>query len=259
MVKKSRPRESTWGKFKISAIGLSATYDHVRKNLDKSQYTSDLSSGPDRGRKRHRRAPLVYTESEESESEHSQHASKKLHAPVVPEDFPQDFEQNTTRLLNIIRYMLQQQGEVLNTIVKTLSSLSVAPCAAPVIDQPFSSLEELLAFDEKLDNEASNALVNDFVQLGGSDGNWATKRILAYCMTDEVAAQFSWMGRKGKRSFSALKIAKVVKEDNLSPDVPPGYTLSGNPSHYRAYDLLVKKAAGLVRQEQAQKASLPRL
>lgn len=107
--------------------------------------------------------------------------------------------------------MLQQQGEVLNTIVKTLSSLSVAPCAAPVIEQPFSSLEELLAFDEKLDKEASNTLVNEFVQLGGSDGNWATKRILAYCMTDEVAAQFSWMGRKGKRSFSALKIAKVVK------------------------------------------------
>lgn len=259
MVKKSRPRESTWEKFKISVIGLFATYDHARKNLDKSQYTSDLSSGPDRGRKRHRRAPLVYTDSEESESEHSQHASKKLHAPVVPEDFPQglasvgeassdpqrdhdrsvtseasasssspahasthqafedavntvsDFEQNTTRLLNILRYMLQQQGEVLNTIVKTLSSLSVAPCAAPVIEQPFSSLEELLAFDEKLDKEASNTLVNEFVQLGGSDGNWATKRILAYCMTDEVAAQFSWMGRKGKRSFSALKIAKVVK------------------------------------------------
>ncbi|KAH6933069.1 hypothetical protein HPB50_011831 [Hyalomma asiaticum] len=66
-----------------------ATYDHARKNLDKSQYTSDLSSGPDRGRKRHRRAPLVYTDSDESESEHSQHALKKLHAPVVPEDFPQ--------------------------------------------------------------------------------------------------------------------------------------------------------------------------
>ncbi|KAH6933070.1 hypothetical protein HPB50_011832 [Hyalomma asiaticum] len=96
-------------------------------------------------------------------------------------------------------------------IVKTLSSRSVSPCAAPVIEQPFSSLEELLAFDEKLDKEASNTLVNEFVQLGGSDGNWATKRILAYCMTDEVAAQFSWMGRKGKRSFSALKIAKVVK------------------------------------------------
>ncbi|KAH6919873.1 hypothetical protein HPB50_029140 [Hyalomma asiaticum] len=223
MVRKSRPRESTWKKFKISVIGLFATYDHARKNLDKSQYTSDLSSGPDRGRKRHRRAPLVYTDSDESESEHSQHALKKLHAPVVPEDFPQGlasveassdpqrdhdrsvtseasasssgpahasthqafedavntdaetetevqpsmldrrdkqqyFEQNTTRLLNILRYMQQQQGEVLNMIVKTLSSRSVSPCAAPVIEQPFSSLEELLAFDEKLDKEASNTL-----------------------------------------------------------------------------------------------------
>ncbi|KAH7961430.1 hypothetical protein HPB52_009048 [Rhipicephalus sanguineus] len=107
--------------------------------------------------------------------------------------------------------MMQQQGEVLNMIVKTLSSPSVAPCAAPVIEQPFSRLEEFLAFDEKLDKEAPNTLVNEFVQLGGTDGNWATKRILAYCMTDEMATKFSWMGRKRIQSFSALKIAKVVK------------------------------------------------
>lgn len=47
-------------------------------------------------------------------------------------------------------------------------------------------------------------------QLGGKDAYWATKRILSYCITDEVAAQFSWMGRKGKLSFSALKIAKAI-------------------------------------------------
>ncbi|XP_049274629.1 polycystic kidney disease protein 1-like 3 [Rhipicephalus sanguineus] len=48
-------------------------------------------------------------------------------------------------------------------------------------------------------------------------------------------------------------------EDNLPPGFPPGYTLSGNTSHSRAYDLLVKKAADLVRQEDAQRASPPRL
>ncbi|KAL1445506.1 hypothetical protein MTO96_044980, partial [Rhipicephalus appendiculatus] len=68
------------------------------------------------------------------------------------------FEQNTTRLLNILRYMIQQQGEVLNMIVKAPSfHLSGAVCT-PLIEQPFSSLEELLAFDEKLDREASNTL-----------------------------------------------------------------------------------------------------
>ncbi|XP_037505790.1 mucin-7-like [Rhipicephalus sanguineus] len=48
-------------------------------------------------------------------------------------------------------------------------------------------------------------------------------------------------------------------EDNLPPGFPPGYTLSGNTSHSKAYDLLVKKAAGLVRQEDAQRAGPPRL
>ncbi|KAH7971979.1 hypothetical protein HPB52_004578 [Rhipicephalus sanguineus] len=50
-----------------------------------------------------------------------------------------------------------------------------------------------------------------------------------------------------------------VLKDNLPPGFPPGYILSGNTSHSRAYELLVKKAAGLVRQEEAQRASPPRL
>ncbi|XP_037529321.1 uncharacterized protein LOC119406663 [Rhipicephalus sanguineus] len=48
-------------------------------------------------------------------------------------------------------------------------------------------------------------------------------------------------------------------EDNLPPGFTPGYTLSGSTSHSRAYDLLVKKAADLVRQEDVQRASPPRL
>lgn len=52
--------------------------------------------------------------------------------------------------------------------------------------------------------------VCEFMQLGSKDANWVTKRIRRYCFTDEFAAQFFWFGRKGKHSFSSLKIAKAV-------------------------------------------------
>lgn len=52
--------------------------------------------------------------------------------------------------------------------------------------------------------------VRELVQLGCKDANWATKRILGYRFTYELAAQVSWLGRKGKHSSSALNTAKAV-------------------------------------------------
>ncbi|XP_070390712.1 uncharacterized protein [Dermacentor albipictus] len=105
--------------------------------------------------------------------------------------------------------MLEQQADTLNKLCDMLPTSSVTECA-DLLSHPLSSLEELQEFDDKLDAGKFKILVHELTQLGGKDAYWATKRILSYCITDEVAAQFSWMGRKGKLSFSALKIAKAI-------------------------------------------------
>lgn len=52
--------------------------------------------------------------------------------------------------------------------------------------------------------------VHELKQLGGKTASKATKRMLTYLLTDELAAQFSWIGRKGKLNFSVLKTATAI-------------------------------------------------
>ncbi|XP_037499907.1 uncharacterized protein LOC119373913 [Rhipicephalus sanguineus] len=122
-----------------------------------------------------------------------------------------NFQRHVLRLLNTLRFMLEQQADTLNKLCDMLPTSSVTECAE-LLGHPLSSLEELQEFDDKLDAGKFKILVHELAQLGGKDAYWATKRILSYCITDEVAAQFSWMGRKGKLSFSALKIAKAITD-----------------------------------------------
>ncbi|XP_065309830.2 uncharacterized protein [Dermacentor albipictus] len=122
-----------------------------------------------------------------------------------------NFQRHVLRLLNTLRFMLEQQADTLNKLCDMLPTSSVTECA-DLLSHPLSSLEELQEFDDKLDAGKFKILVHELTQLGGKDAYWATKRILSYCITDEVAAQFSWMGRKGKLSFSALKIAKAIAD-----------------------------------------------
>ncbi|XP_065306228.2 uncharacterized protein [Dermacentor albipictus] len=122
-----------------------------------------------------------------------------------------NFQRHVLRLLNTLRFMLEQQADTLNKLCDMLPTSSVTECA-DLLSHPLSSLEELQEFDDKLDAGKFKILVHELTQLGGKDAYCATKRILSYCITDEVAAQFSWMGRKGKLSFSALKIAKAIAD-----------------------------------------------
>ncbi|KAL1416276.1 hypothetical protein MTO96_028109 [Rhipicephalus appendiculatus] len=119
------------------------------------------------------------------------------------------FEQHVIRLLNTVRFMLHQHGDLLNKLCETVPSTTMSRHKV-LISEPFSEMKQLLDFDEALNNKKKEILVHEFSRLGGTDARWATKRIMAYCMDDSVASQLSWVGRKGKRSFCEMKIAKAV-------------------------------------------------
>ncbi|KAL1466562.1 hypothetical protein MTO96_026578 [Rhipicephalus appendiculatus] len=120
------------------------------------------------------------------------------------------FEQHVIRLLNTVRFMLYQHGDLLNKLCETVPSTTMSRHKV-LISEPFSEMKQLLDFDEALNNK-KEILVHEFSRLGGTDARWATKRIMAYCMDDSVASQLSWVGRKGKRSFCEMKIAKAVAD-----------------------------------------------
>lgn len=54
------------------------------------------------------------------------------------------------RLLNTLRFMLEQQADTLNKLCDMLPTSSVTECAE-LLGHPLSSLEELQEFDDKLD------------------------------------------------------------------------------------------------------------
>ncbi|KAL1474567.1 hypothetical protein MTO96_037870 [Rhipicephalus appendiculatus] len=212
MAKKRTPPQESWKYYEISLKGLFGTYEHARKNISRSQFTSDLGSDPEGvPKKRCRRPPKKWTESDSDADEKEEAATTKnpVTLPAIPKDFPLDILQHMLRLLNTIRFMLQQQADSINRLCEMLPSAPAVTCT-PLVVQPFNSLQELFDFDAKLTRETTTTLVREFMQLGGKDANCATKRILGYCLSDKLAAQFSWLGRKGKHSFSALNIAKAV-------------------------------------------------
>ncbi|KAI5727712.1 hypothetical protein M8J77_005917 [Diaphorina citri] len=53
--------------------------------------------------------------------------------------------------------------------------------------------------------------VDELALIGGKDVHNITFRLMPQIMTDEVSVQYSYLGGKGKRVFSQLKILTVVQ------------------------------------------------
>ncbi|KAL1486067.1 hypothetical protein MTO96_047118, partial [Rhipicephalus appendiculatus] len=186
----------SWKYYEISLKGLFGTYEHARKNISRSQFTSDLGSDPEGvAKKRCRRPPKKWTESDSDADEKEEAATTKnpVTLPAIPKDFP------------------------LGSLSESSSSFSERDSRSIDADQPVEvekprSVHAEHGSDQYILQHMLRLLntIRFFMQLGGKDANCATKRILGYCLSDKLAAQFSWLGRKGKHSFSALNIAKAV-------------------------------------------------
>ncbi|XP_029822778.4 uncharacterized protein LOC115308822 [Ixodes scapularis] len=143
--------------------------------------------------------------------EESRSPVEGLQASELQDPQDQAFKQHVLRLLNIMRFTLQQHGEMLNKLCAILPVHAVIAHPS-LVEQAFNTLPDLLAFEKELDEEKALRLVHELKQLGGKTASKATKRMLTYLLTDELAAQFSWIGRKGKLNFSVLKTATAITD-----------------------------------------------
>ncbi|KAH7952894.1 hypothetical protein HPB49_026349 [Dermacentor silvarum] len=92
MVKKQTPPQAAWKRFDIAVKGLFGTYDSARKNLNRSQFHSDLGSDSEVvPRKRCRRPPRNWTDSDSNASGTEEATAKTcpLTLPAIPKNFPQ--------------------------------------------------------------------------------------------------------------------------------------------------------------------------
>ncbi|KAK8758705.1 hypothetical protein V5799_003663, partial [Amblyomma americanum] len=173
LVRKAAPPDSSWKRFDIAVKGLFGAYELARRKLDKSQYTSELSSDGEPPQKRTRRPPQAWSEDEVSDTPTTK-VPYRENVPSVPHDFPQglpfsvpctinqgatesatpneNFKQHVIRLLNILRFTQQQHGDMLNKLCEVLPSQAIITKPL-LISEPFTSVDDLLKFNEKLDKE----------------------------------------------------------------------------------------------------------
>ncbi|CAH2012318.1 unnamed protein product [Acanthoscelides obtectus] len=76
---------------------------------------------------------------------------------------------------------------------------------------PLSSDEDVLLFENYLaDTSNFNNAVAELVKIGGIKSYDFVARVAKLILSNELAMKYSWLGRKGKRKFSNMKIADLL-------------------------------------------------
>ena len=79
------------------------------------------------------------------------------------------------------------------------------------LEFPVNTTEGVMELEEILKDENNfQDAVNEFAKYGGSNSYDFTKRVLSSIVTNDVALQYSWLGRQAKQPFFKLKLAQVV-------------------------------------------------
>ncbi|KAF5300737.1 hypothetical protein FQR65_LT19314 [Abscondita terminalis] len=102
---------------------------------------------------------------------------------------------------------MKKQIQTGNTETQSVTfSMKFADTLFPITsDDQFNSLEKILENTDDM-----QLLVEQLSKIGGTSCYHFVKRVLSTCLTNEMALKYSWLGRKGKKSFSKLNMAKVV-------------------------------------------------
>ncbi|XP_064468828.1 uncharacterized protein LOC135383181 [Ornithodoros turicata] len=124
---------------------------------------------------------------------------------VVPHE---EFQRQAMRLLHMMRLTQLQHGEVLEELCSRHTRI-LEHCPS-MIQAPFTTTEDLEAFDSTLNESKTAQLIDELCRLGGNDVGHATRNILCYILTDSLAEQYSWIGQKGKRKFAVLKFPSII-------------------------------------------------
>ncbi|XP_064460624.1 uncharacterized protein LOC135370734 [Ornithodoros turicata] len=118
-----------------------------------------------------------------------------------------EFQHHVLKNFNILRLAIQQQGELLSSLMPLQNSLTEAP---KLLENPLSSVEELETFEGQLTPDREKQLILELPLLGGNSTKVAVRRIMSYVLSNELGRQYSWEGRKGKLPLRDLNLPKLI-------------------------------------------------
>ncbi|XP_044752991.1 uncharacterized protein LOC123321988 isoform X5 [Coccinella septempunctata] len=116
----------------------------------------------------------------------------------------------------IINGRVMQNSELITSLLnsRTENIKDNNPAEALLdVQIPAKSYIELMELDKKLgDKTTRDFMISKLIHVGGTDIKDIIRRCMPQLVEDEVLRQFSWVGGKGKKKFSLLDIASLIKE-----------------------------------------------
>ncbi|XP_037523874.1 uncharacterized protein LOC119401263 isoform X2 [Rhipicephalus sanguineus] len=124
----------------------------------------------------------------------------------------EEFQRQVLTQLAGLRVVQQQQGQLLGDLVTRFArrNMEAQANSEPLVAMPFDDYGTLKQFDCTLTGTRKEVFIRELAVKGGANPAACTKRMLRYVMTDHLACQFSWQGRKGKLSFCQMQLPSCI-------------------------------------------------
>ncbi|XP_064487635.1 uncharacterized protein LOC135399824 [Ornithodoros turicata] len=139
-----------------------------------------------------------------------QNSNSSRHALIENRCLLVNFSIEVLTRLTVLRMVLQQQSELLTALSMKCTNDSVILEEGSVFKDQFDDIAALQRFDVSLTEATKGSLVRYLSSIGGVSPESCTRRILRTLMSDRVAAEFSWQGKKGKHSFCNLNVSRRI-------------------------------------------------
>ncbi|KAK7124439.1 hypothetical protein R3I94_018720 [Phoxinus phoxinus] len=158
---------------------------------------------------------------EQKQQQSTQDMSKN---PVLPTPstsrMPADGKKDLLHMLRDIKSTVQENSSMLKKLLKD-NTVSEAPSSSSVstedvktsLNLPLRTVEDVVRTEMELNSATTRKKYVQYLsRLGGFGPKDVIKNIMQRVLTDDLAMQFSWLGRGNKKPFSKLILTDVIRD-----------------------------------------------